>query len=146
VPDLWLLDGGPHAQDVLSNGALHQRRPIGGKTLRYDVTVEMIYLAGRDRLQEDAMAALQSAVAASLAPDKNADVRLVDLTVGRRDSVLEVRATLRGNRPSDLTSPVDAVTRIDTAICQSLALLGLFEEFDVARRSLNAVPAPPARP
>lgn len=110
------------------------------------MTVEMIYLAGRDRLPKDAMAALQSMVAASLAPDQNADVTLVNLAVDRRDGVVEVRATLRGNRPSDLTSPVDALTRIDTAICQSLALLGLFEEFDVARRSLKAVPAEPARP
>jgi hypothetical protein len=114
--------------------------------LRYDVTVEMIYLAGRDRLPEDAMAALQSVVAASFAPGKNADVTLVDLAVDRRDSVVEFRATLRGNRPSDLTSPVDAVTRIDTVICRSLMRLGLLEEFDVASRSLKAVPAEPTLP
>lgn len=62
------------------------------------------------------------------------------------DGAVEIRATLHGNGPIDLTSPVDAVTRIDTAICQSLLRLGLYEEFDVASRSLKAAPAQPVRP
>ena len=110
------------------------------------MTVEMVYLGGRERLAEDAKAALSSAVAANFAQGKNAEVTLTALAVDRRGSAVEFRATLRGNRPIDLTSPVDAVTRVDTAICQSLMRLGLFEEFDVASRSLKAGPAQPARP
>ena len=110
------------------------------------MTVKMVYLAGRERLPEEAKAALQSAVAADFARGENADVTLSAFTVDRRGSAVEFRATLRGNRPIDLTSPVDAVTRVDTAICQSLMRSGLFEEFDVASRSLKAAPAQPARP
>jgi hypothetical protein len=106
----------------------------------------MIYLAGHDRLPEDARQALHSAVAACLSSGKNADVTLTALTVGRRGNAVEIRATLRGHGPIDLTSPVDAVTRFDTAISQSLLQLGLYEEFDVASRSLMAAPARPARP
>ena len=110
------------------------------------MTVEMIYLAGHDRFPEDARAALRSAVVANFASGKNADVTLTALTVDRHGSAVGLRATLHGNGPIDLTSPVDAVTRIDTAICQSLLRLGLYEEFDVANRSLKAAPTQPARP
>ena len=110
------------------------------------MTVEMVYVAGDGRFREDARVALHSAVASNFARGKNADVTLTALTVDRRDSAVEIRGTLRGNRPIDLTSPVDAVTRIDAAICQSLMRLGLFEEFDVVSRSLKAAPTQPARP
>ena len=109
------------------------------------MTVAMVYLAGHGRFPEDASAALHSAVASNFAPGKSADVRLTALAIDQRDSAVEIRATLRGNRPIDLTSPVDAVGRIDAAICQSLMRLGLFEEFDVASRSLNAAPTQPPR-
>jgi hypothetical protein len=134
----------PHSAGITwpyINIAPHKYRPMDGETLRYDVTVEMTYLAGHDHLPEDARAALHSAIAANFDPGKNADVTLTALTVRRHDSAVEIRATLRGNRPIDLTSPIDAVTRVDTAICQSLMQLGLYEEFDVASRSLKAAPA-----
>lgn len=114
--------------------------PNGGKPLRYDVVVEMMYLAGRDRLPEDARTALRSAVAEEVAVDKSADVTLAGLAVDQRGADVAIRAMLRGNGPSDLTRPLDAVTRIDTAVCRSLLRLGLFEEFDVSGRSLTAAP------
>ena len=114
---------------------------MGGETVRYDLTIEMTYLAGRDCLSEDAASALHSTIAADFGHHKNGDVALTALTVARHGSAVEIRATLRGNRPVDLTSPVDAVVRIDGAVCGSLMRLGLFEEFDVASRSLKATPA-----
>jgi hypothetical protein len=49
-------------------------------------------------------------------------------------SVLTVRATVRG------PTPVDAVTRLDASLNQSLMATGLFEEFDVTGKVLRIAP------
>jgi hypothetical protein len=109
--------------------------------VRYDVVVELAYLAGRECLPEDARTALQLAIAAEFSAERNVDVKLANLSTAQgRGGVVEVRATLHGIGLTDLISPIDAITRVDTAVDRSLMRLGLFEEFNVAGKSLRVAP------
>jgi hypothetical protein len=64
----------------------------------------------------------------------------VTVTLHGRTTVV-VEATLRGAAPNELTSPVDALSRLDGCVLRALAVTGQFEEFDVVRRTVSARPA-----
>jgi hypothetical protein len=96
---------------------------------QYHVIIEISYTGGR--LPNDAREALTS-VMETVIGDGVSDL---SSTVSRHPySVLTVRATVRG------TSPVDAVTRLDTSLNQSLLAIGIFEEFDVTGKVLRVAP------
>jgi hypothetical protein len=111
-------------------------------TMIYSVLVEITYLGGRESLADDARRALRSAILADLCSPQNIDVTVSALSVSARsDLTIEVRAVLRGISPASLTSPLEAISRLDTSLNRSLMRTGMFEEFDMARRSLHvAVP------
>jgi hypothetical protein len=52
-----------------------------------------------------------------------------------------VDATIQGMAPLELSSPLDALSRVDAGVLRALALTGQFEEFDVVSRELSARPA-----
>jgi hypothetical protein len=98
----------------------------------YRAVIEIPYLGGT--LPDDPREALRSALAADLgveARDLSFDVSLDPYTV------VTIAAVFRG------TSPVAAITRLNTALDRSLLVTGLFETFDVSGKMLQAAPIRP---
>lgn len=96
---------------------------------QYHVVIEITYAGGR--LPSDAREALTS-VMETIVGDA---VSHLSLTVSSHPyNVLTVRGTVRGS------SPVDAVTRLDMPVDQSLIATGYFEEFDVTGKILRVAP------
>ena len=106
--------------------------------MRYRVRTSVEYVAGR--YPEGARESLAAEVGAQLAAHHPGPVDAVAVTVHGHTTVV-VEATLRGAAPNDLTSPVDALSRLDASVLRALAVTGQFEEFDVVRRSVSADPA-----
>jgi hypothetical protein len=123
--------------------------PGSGAQLRlvtYEVTIEMIYLAGRETLPESARAALASSTSSNLSAMTNAQIVVVSLDVTARPSGhTRLVALVAGTNLAALTSPVDAVACVDAALNRALMVGGMFEEFDVASRTLTVRPAARAR-
>jgi hypothetical protein len=106
--------------------------------VRYTARVAVGYVGGR--LSEEARDSLAAEVGAQLAAHHPGPVDAVTVTIeGHATAVAE--ATLRGAAPDDLTSPVDALSRLDASVLRALAITGQFEEFDVVRRTVSAHPA-----
>jgi hypothetical protein len=96
---------------------------------RYHVVIEIAYAGGG--MASDARRAL-IAMMGTVVGDAVSDL---SFTVSSQPyDVLTVCATVRA------TSPVDAVTQVDTSLDQSLIETGLFEEFDVTGKVLRVAP------
>ncbi|GAA0912630.1 hypothetical protein GCM10009557_86660 [Virgisporangium ochraceum] len=104
--------------------------------MRYRVSVSIGYVAGGALYPEAARASLDAEIARRLA----ASLEDLDVSVWLGTTVT-VAATLRGTAPHELTSPLDALSRLDSCVLRALAVTGQFEEFDVVRRTLDARPA-----
>jgi hypothetical protein len=104
--------------------------------VRYRVCVSIGYVVGGVPYPEPARESLAAEIAARLA----GSLAGLDVTVGPGPAVV-VAATLRGTAPHELTSPLDALSRLDACVLRALAVTGQFEEFDVVRRALSAEPA-----
>lgn len=110
--------------------------------MKYEVIIEMMYLAGRESLPEDARAALASSTFSILAALDDGRVTVVSLDVlADIDGRTRVIVVLAGTGPADLTSPVEAVMRVDAGMLRALMRGGMFEEFDVASRTLSVRPS-----
>jgi hypothetical protein len=108
----------------------------------YRLLIELIYLGGHESLDDDARRSLRLAILAELGTQADCGFVVPALTVSvRPDRAVEVLATLKGNAPARLTSPLEAITYLDAALDRSLKRTGLFEEFDVARKALHSAPA-----
>jgi hypothetical protein len=108
--------------------------------MKYYGLIKIPYLAGRESLASTAREALTAAMLADLQKDA-AKFIVADLSISSQpDNTVVVRATLRGTSPRNLTSPLDAITRLDASFDRSLMHTGLFEEFDVARKLLRVAP------
>jgi hypothetical protein len=104
--------------------------------VKYYVTVAVTYIAGGERISSDALNALTQTVLAELR-DRERDCLVSQFSLLERSAnVVVVRAMLEGTRTGQLTNPLDALGRVDTAFNRSLMKTGLFEEFDVAQRRL----------
>jgi hypothetical protein len=57
------------------------------------------------------------------------------------DGVITVSAMLRGGSLIILTSPLEAISRLDRALDNALLAIGMFAECDVARKVLQAHPS-----
>jgi hypothetical protein len=106
--------------------------------VKYEVVIEMTYLGGRSALSEDARRVLGTSMLSDLASRGHGRLVITafELTA-EPDGQVRVRAGLAGAGPADLTSPIAAATYVDAALTRALIMGGLFEEFDVARRSLT---------
>lgn len=108
--------------------------------VRYRAAIEIVYSAGGERVDESIRGALVEGLNGSLTAEgaalsaSHADVRL------QPRNVVLVQADIVGRATNDLISPLDAITYLDNALLQALMRTGLFEEFDVARRSLRVGP------
>lgn len=103
---------------------------VGLRGRQYHVIIEITYAGGR--LPSDATEALTSLM--EIVIDDTVSQLLFTVS-SHPYSVLTVRAAVRG------TSPVDALTRLDTSLDQSLMATGLFEEFDATGKVLRAAPS-----
>lgn len=111
--------------------------------MRYRADIEIVHLAGQEPLPEAGRAALRKAIDLALSRD-HPPTALVDLAVvSRPGNVVHVRAEIQGRTIADMTSPLDAITLLDAALLRALAKTGLFEEFDVARRTVRVGPLDP---
>jgi hypothetical protein len=109
--------------------------------MTFEVTIEMTYLLGRERLPEGARAALASSTLENLSVRANAHIVVGSLDiVAEGDGRTRLVVLVSGNDPADLTSPVDALACVDAAMNRALMLGGTFEEFDVASRTLTVGP------
>lgn len=106
--------------------------------MRYRVRVAVGFVGGR--YPEDARESLAAQVGAQLAAHHPGPVDALAVTVHGHTTVV-AGATLRGAAPTDLTSPVDALSRLDASVLRALAVTGQFEEFDVVHRAVSAEPA-----
>lgn len=104
--------------------------------MRYRVSVSIGYVAGGARYPEPARQSLASEITTRLA----GSLEDLDVSVWLGTTVT-VTATLRGTAPHELTSPLEALSRLDSCVLRALAVTGQFEEFDVVRRALDARPA-----
>ena len=105
--------------------------------MRYVATIELLHLAQGDPLAEGGRAALERSAVNRFRRD-NAGVAIEEARLSARSGgVFVLHATMAGQ---DLTSPLDALTRLDEAVLRALMTTGLFEEFDVARRRLEIGP------
>jgi hypothetical protein len=93
------------------------------------VVIDIRYVGGR--LPDDASDALTSTISSVVGDDVS---HLAFAASSHPFGVLTVRATVRAS------NPVDAVTRLDTALNQSLMATGLHEEFDATGKSMRVVP------
>lgn len=107
--------------------------------MRYHARICVEYVAGR--YPEEARQSLAAEVGARLAAHHPGPVDALTVTLDGH-ATLVAEATLRGAAPNELTSPLDALSRLDASVLRALAVTGQFEEFDVARRTLSARPAP----
>lgn len=108
--------------------------------MRYRAEVEINHVARGEPLSDLSWGALLAAITdvPAAAP---ASLIVSDLVLTRRtEDVALVSASIRGRTIADLTSPLDAITCLDEALLRALIKTGLFEEFDVARRSVHARP------
>jgi hypothetical protein len=106
----------------------------------YELLIELTYLGGREPLPDDARRALTSAVLADLSSSAVAGFTVSHLTIATDPAgTVGVYVILQGSSPY-LTRPLEAITRLDTSLDRSLMRTGLFEEFDVARKTLRAAP------
>ncbi len=97
---------------------------------QYQVEVEITYTAGK--LPDDVRESLTSALAKAM---DAADADVSWAVLSGPYSRLMLTATLRADRP------LAAITRLDTALDESLTVTGLLEEFDVTGRILRVAPA-----
>jgi hypothetical protein len=110
--------------------------------VRYVVGVEVGYTALGDGGLTEAVRVVMARALSDALELNRPKVAVAGLTVTVRESdVLVIRAELAGATVGDLTSPLDALTRLDSAVLAALVTTGLFEEFDVARRQLTAGPS-----
>jgi hypothetical protein len=105
--------------------------------MRYRATIEMPFLGDREMIGEVCAALFQAmsgeagnASAGSVIPTGLA------VTEGRAGNVI-LEVDLRGTSLRSLTSPLTAITKFDEWLNRSLIATGLFEEFDVSRRTLK---------
>jgi hypothetical protein len=94
--------------------------------MRYHVSVSVEYVSGA--YPADARESLAAEVARHLTAHH--------LAVTVRGTTVVIDAEIRGG--NELTSPLDALSRLDAGVLRALAVTGQFEEFDVVRRSISA--------
>ncbi|MEJ3742379.1 hypothetical protein WEI85_03665 [Actinomycetes bacterium KLBMP 9797] len=58
----------------------------------------------------------------------------------RAENQVCLHATIQQSTVEPLTSPLDAISHLDKALLRALTRTALFEEFEVARRSLRVAP------
>ncbi|GIJ50431.1 hypothetical protein Val02_73170 [Virgisporangium aliadipatigenens] len=104
--------------------------------MRYQVDIALAYLATGNAAVE-IIRPLTEGIRTALS-EHAADCRIAELEV-RADSaaVITVRAVLHGSDARHLTSPLAALTTVDAAVGRALMKIGLFEVFDMARRTLH---------
>lgn len=108
--------------------------------MRYHARIEISCLAGVEPISDRAREALAAALSAALR-ESDADFVVRDLTVAvLPDRTVAVSAALHGVGRSGLTSPLEALARLDGAFDRALTRTDLFEEFDVARKILRVSP------
>jgi hypothetical protein len=106
--------------------------------VRYQVDIELGYLAGGGEPLTEIVTPLTEAVRTALR-ERATGCRIAELDVHARSAdTITVRAVLHGADARQLTDPLAALTTVDTAIGRALMRTGLFEAFDMARRTLNA--------
>ena len=104
--------------------------------MRYQVTVEALYLGGREIVPDSVRATLTAAISTQLDQDRH-DFVVEDLSVSpHAGGAIIVRVALKEGRPGALTNPLEAVTAVDRSFSRAMMRTGLFEEFDMARRTL----------
>jgi hypothetical protein len=101
-----------------------RKRPL----LQYSALVELTYYGG-DVLSYDH---IRSAISAEIGESASG---LTVLSLSQK--AINVYATVKG------ISPLDAITKLDESVLQALMVTGLFEQFDVSRRSLAVGPESP---
>ena len=94
--------------------------------MRYHVSVSVEYVAGA--FPGDARESLAAEVA------RQVTAHHMEVTV--RGTIVVIDAEIRGG--NELTSPLEALSRLDAGVLRALAVTGQFEEFDVVRRSISA--------
>lgn len=99
--------------------------------MRYSASVQIIYVADQD-VPDYISDLLSSSVSGNLKLRPSA---LSVQYVSR--NIVSISGILEGDH---LVSPLMAVTLLDEAVMRTLTTAGLFEEFDVSRRSLDAGP------
>jgi hypothetical protein len=105
--------------------------------VRYRVQITVAYLSSGTDFGDAVQDVLRTAMLAELRT-AGADVIVSDLAVQvEPERTAVISATLLGASPAHLTSPLDAVTRLDTSLSRALIRTGTYEEFDVARRTLH---------
>ena len=110
--------------------------------MRYRASVSIRYTAsGGAGYPVSARESLSAAIATELAARHPAMVTDLQVTV-RSGPVVVIDAALRGTAPHELSSPLDALSRLDAGVLRALMVTGQFEEFDVVRRELAAQPTP----
>jgi hypothetical protein len=106
--------------------------------MRYRLNIAIQH--GSD-FSEPARESLLAEIGAQVAARHSGPVEALEIAV-REQATVVVSATLGGADPHDLTSPLDALSRLDASVLRALAITGQFEEFDVVRRTLTARSAP----
>ena len=103
--------------------------------MRYEVLIDIVYLQDQGGLSEGARRSLSISMRSQFS-DVNTTVDAFEIVAGV-DGRLRVRVAIAGATASDLTSPIVAGARVDAALNHALIQTGLFEEFDVSRRSIT---------
>jgi hypothetical protein len=108
--------------------------------VRYDVVIDVTYLADGRHLDPAARASLHDAIVTDLAVDRGDDLAATAFSLDATDDgAVTIRASLTASSYSVLTSRSDAAAHLDGAFKRALMRTGLFEEFDVIRRTVRVL-------
>ena len=108
--------------------------------MRYQASISIENVAQGAGYPEEARTSLAAEIGTQLEAGHPGMTDDVVVTVRFRTTVV-VDATVHGATPHEMTSPLEALSRLDASVLRALAVTGQFEEFDVVRRTLAARPA-----
>jgi hypothetical protein len=110
--------------------------------VRYQVRIEIPYLSSDPDFAHSARHTLLTAILANLS-ESDTEIVLLNLVIEvESDRTMIIDATLQGVSRAHLTSPLDAIARLDSSLSRALIFTGMYEEFDVSRRVLHVDAGP----